>query len=119
MAEIKRLLKALYRGKFTSATFSLLDPIPFFAEFALWLSSGLSRQKKAKSFLQLNPASSELGQPVGATNSDWAGDLPADAAVWTLADVCAAKPPVFARVSLADLQSSRAQRSDSRAKRNA
>jgi D-aspartate ligase len=49
--ELKILLKALYSGKFTSATFSLLDPVPFFAEFALWVSSGLSRQKKAKDFL--------------------------------------------------------------------
>jgi len=115
MAEIRRLLQALYGGKFTSATFSLLDPIPFFAEFALWLSSGLSRQKKAKSFLQLNPAGSELGQPEGATDWDFAGDLPAEAAVWRLADVRAANPPLVTRVSLADLQGSRAQRSDSRA----
>jgi D-aspartate ligase len=54
-AEITRLLKALYGRKFTSATFSLLDPVPFFAEFALWISSGLSRQKKAKKFLRSNP----------------------------------------------------------------
>jgi hypothetical protein len=36
---------------------------------------GLSRQKKDKSFLQLNPAGSELGQPAGATDLDFAGDL--------------------------------------------
>jgi len=54
MAEIKRLLRAFFRGKLTSATFSLWDPVPFFAEFALFISSGLSRQKKAKKFLQLD-----------------------------------------------------------------
>jgi predicted ATP-grasp superfamily ATP-dependent carboligase len=115
MAEIKRLLKALYRGKFTSATFSLLDPIPFFAEFALWLSSGLSRQKKAKSFLQLSPAGSEPGQMAGPTPSDLGGHRPADAAAWALADERAANPPVMARISLGDLNSHLAQRSDSHA----
>jgi hypothetical protein len=35
-----------------------LDPVPFFAELALWVSSGISRQKKAKEFLELNPANS-------------------------------------------------------------
>jgi predicted ATP-grasp superfamily ATP-dependent carboligase len=115
MAEIRRLLKALYRGKFTSATFSLLDPIPFFAEFALWLSSGLSRQKKAKSFLQLSPAGSEPGQMAGPTPSDLGGHRPADAAAWALADERAANPPVMARISLGDLNSHLAQRSDSHA----
>jgi D-aspartate ligase len=55
MAEVKRLLRAVQAGKFTSATFSLVDPVPFFAEFVLWASSGLSRQKKAKDFLQFGP----------------------------------------------------------------
>jgi len=63
MAEIKRLLKAVVSGKLTSATFRLTDPVPFFAECALWLSSGLSRQKKAKSFLTSDPAGSN---PVSA-----------------------------------------------------
>jgi hypothetical protein len=36
---------------------------------------GLSRQKEAKSFLQLNPAGSKIGQPAGATDLDFAGDL--------------------------------------------
>lgn len=71
-AEVKILLKALCTGKFTSATFSLRDPVPFFAEFALWISSGISRQKKAKGFLDFSPRSSELGQPGGRT--DWAPD---------------------------------------------
>jgi D-aspartate ligase len=55
MAEVKRLLNALRSGRLTSGTLSLLDPVPFFAEFALWISSGLSRQRKAKKFLQLKP----------------------------------------------------------------
>ncbi len=58
MAEVKRLLKAVVSGKLTSATFRLTDPVPFFAECALWLSSGLSRQKKAKNFLASDPAAS-------------------------------------------------------------
>ena len=45
-------------GRLTSGTFSLLDPVPFFAEFAFWIPSGLSRQKKAKKFLQLEPVGS-------------------------------------------------------------
>jgi D-aspartate ligase len=55
MAEITRLLNALRSGRLTSGTLSFLDPVPFFAEFALWISSGLSRQRKAKKFLQLRP----------------------------------------------------------------
>ncbi len=54
-ADILGVLKAASTGKLTSATFDLLDPIPFFAEFALWISSGISRQKKAKEFLGLDP----------------------------------------------------------------
>jgi len=59
-ADILRVLKAVLTGKLTSATFDLLDPVPFFAEFALWISSGTSRQKKAKEFLALDPVNSEL-----------------------------------------------------------
>lgn len=55
MAEVKKLLRAVFSRKLTSATFSFTDPVPFFAEFALWISSGLSRQKKAKEFLQSDP----------------------------------------------------------------
>jgi predicted ATP-grasp superfamily ATP-dependent carboligase len=54
-AELKRLLRAMGSGKCTLATFSFADPIPFFAEFVLWGSSGLSRKKKAEDFLKLNP----------------------------------------------------------------
>lgn len=57
-ADILGLLKIALTGKLTSATFDLLDPVPFFAEFALWVSSGISRQKKAKKFLEINPANS-------------------------------------------------------------
>jgi len=115
VAEVKRLLKALFGGKFTSATFSLLDPIPFFAEFALWLSSGLSRQKKAKSFLQLDPAGSGIDQQVSPTDSDFGERQPGEDAEWASADVRAANQPIIARVSLADLKRSHAQRSDSHA----
>ena len=112
-AEIKKLLKALYSGKFTSATFSLRDPIPFCAEFALWLSSGLSRQKKAKNFLQVDPAGSHLGELVDRTEAGLAEGWSADAATWALADVRAANSPVVARVSLGDLKSHQSQNSDS------
>jgi D-aspartate ligase len=54
-AELKRLWNAIQKGKLTPATFRFLDPVPFFAEFALWILSGLSRQKKAKDFLQVTP----------------------------------------------------------------
>jgi predicted ATP-grasp superfamily ATP-dependent carboligase len=68
MAEVKRLLSALFSRRFTSATFSLLDPVPFFAEFALWLSSGSSRQKKAKDFLQFDPQRPEQSRD----RAEWA-----------------------------------------------
>jgi D-aspartate ligase len=51
-AEIKSLYKAVQSAKVTSATFSFVDPLPFFAEFALWISSGVSRQETAKKFVQ-------------------------------------------------------------------
>jgi D-aspartate ligase len=109
-AELKRLLRALTSGKLTSATFSLLDPIPFFAEFALWISSGLSRQKKAKNFLQLDPVGSKVNQPVNPT--EWASEKarPADDPTWPLADVRAANSPLVARFGLGDLGSRHSQR---------
>ena len=55
-AEIKRLLMAAHTRKLTLATFSLLDPIPFFAELALWASSGSTRRKKANDILQIDTA---------------------------------------------------------------
>lgn len=48
--EIQRLLKAIRTRNITLATFDLRDPVPFFAEFALWALSGLARQKKASEF---------------------------------------------------------------------
>jgi D-aspartate ligase len=64
MAELKALLKAALSGKLTLATFRFSDPVPFFAEFALWISSGLSRQRKARGFLRSDPISSKMG-PLG------------------------------------------------------
>ncbi len=58
LADILGVLKAAVTGKLTSATFDPFDPVPFFAEIALWVSSGMSRQKKAKEFLELDPVSS-------------------------------------------------------------
>jgi D-aspartate ligase len=87
MAEIKRLLKAVVSSKLTSATFRLTDPVPFFAECALWLSSGLSRQKKAKNFLASDPADSS---PAHSQS-----ELPS------------VNPPVLTRVPLGELNNSR------------
>jgi predicted ATP-grasp superfamily ATP-dependent carboligase len=52
VAELKELLAALFTGRLTLASFKVLDAVPFFAEFAMWLKSGVSRQQKAKEFLQ-------------------------------------------------------------------
>lgn len=49
--EIARLVKVVATGRFTPAVFDPLDPVPFFAEFVLWASNGLSRQKKARDVL--------------------------------------------------------------------
>jgi D-aspartate ligase len=102
MVELKRLLKALYSGKLTSATFDPLDPVPFFAEFVLWVSSGLSRQKKAKDFLQLDPAGSNLDQPGDRT--EWASGEVRSAEASTLAGVRTANSSIVARFGLADLE---------------
>ena len=59
LRNVGSILNAMYRGQLTSATFSLLDPLPFVAEFALWISSGLKRQIRAKKFLQLDPVGSK------------------------------------------------------------
>jgi D-aspartate ligase len=108
MAEVKLLLKALCRGKFTSATFSLLDPVPFFAEFVLWASSGVSRQKKAKGFLALDPVGPN---PESGARTGWApGEVrSADASTLPLADVRAANSPMVARFGLADLAGRKSQ----------
>ena len=50
--EVNRLLRAWVSGRFTLATFSLADPVPFFAELVLWGYSGKARQRKAKQVLQ-------------------------------------------------------------------
>jgi len=51
VAEMRRLLQAVLRGDLTAAAFDILDPIPFFAEFALWIRTGLARQRRASNFL--------------------------------------------------------------------
>lgn len=102
MAEVKRLLGALYRCKFTSATFSLLDPVPFFAEFVLWVSSGLSRQKKAKDFLQLDPVGSQPDQSTVPADPVFDEAHSRDAVVWPMANIHTANSPVVARVALGE-----------------
>jgi D-aspartate ligase len=103
-AEIRRLMSALYSGKFTSGTFSLLDPVPFFAEFALWISSGLSRQKKAKDFLHLDPVGYHLDGLGGPTEWTPGEVYCADGQTWRLADVRATNSPLVARFGLAELK---------------
>ncbi len=84
-ADVKRLMTALYSGRFTSATFSVVDPVPFFAELGLWISSGVSRQRKAKAFLQLNPSSS---QPERSGAREVSGGVPRSRArFWPFASV--------------------------------
>jgi hypothetical protein len=113
MVEVKRLLSALHTGKLTSATFSFLDPVPFFAEFALWVSSGLSRQKKAKDFLQFDPVASNLDQ-VGHRTEMATGEVrSADAPAWPLSDVRGANSPIVARFGLAALEGRQSQHRDS------
>jgi D-aspartate ligase len=110
-AEVKKLLKAIITAKFTSATFSLLDPIPFFAEFALWISSGLSRQKKAKNFLQLDPLGSNVHQLAESKERVHERVSRADNTTWPLSDVRAANSPVVARFGLGNLESRQSQNS--------
>ena len=105
---IKRLLAAFFGRKFTSATFSLLDPVPFFAEFVLWISSGLSRQKKAKDFLQLEPVRPRSGENPDLPEVYREGRSPG-AAAWTLEDVRAAYS-IVARVELGNLEAHRSVR---------
>jgi D-aspartate ligase len=56
--EIKALLTAARKGQLTAATFSVRDPVPFLSELALWMSAGVSRQRKARKFVQFDPAGS-------------------------------------------------------------
>ena len=55
IAEIAKVFKAWASGKFTLATFSPQDPVPFFAELFLFLASGISRQKKAQQVVRCAP----------------------------------------------------------------
>lgn len=57
--EVKELLLSIRHKKFEFATLSRLDPLPFFAEFVLWLASGISRQKKARNFIQSSSANAK------------------------------------------------------------
>ena len=66
--ELQRVLRALLQGRLTSASLNFLDPVPFFAEFALWISSGISRQKKAKEFLQ--PTAADTRLPAAVTRDE-------------------------------------------------
>jgi D-aspartate ligase len=102
MVEVKRLLRAIHSGKLTSATFNPLDPVPFVAEFVLWASSGVSRQRKAKGFLELDPVGSKLSQP-DRTESGTEEVRSTDADAWPLAGVRAPNSPVVARFGLTDL----------------
>jgi predicted ATP-grasp superfamily ATP-dependent carboligase len=111
-AEIKRLMSAIYSGEFTSATFSLLDPVPFFAEFALWISSGLSRQKKAKDFFHLDPVVSELGQSVGRTERVSERVHSGDAPTLLSADVRTANSPIVARFGFGSMEGTKIRSRD-------
>jgi D-aspartate ligase len=112
-AEVKRLLKAVYDGKFTSATFRLLDPVPFFAEFTSWVSSKLLRQKKGKAFLQLDLVGPKLDQPGYRTERGPREARSADAPTWPLADVRTANSPIVSRLGLAGLEGRQSQHRDS------
>ncbi len=109
-AAIKRLLTAILSRKFTSATFSLMDPLPFFAEFALWISSGISRQKKAKDFLQLDPQGSRSDPSIGRVQQASHRADDSDAPAWPLSDVRVANSPVVARVGLGELEVHQSER---------
>jgi len=110
-AEVKRLLKVASSGRLTSATFSPTDPLPFFAEFALWISSGLSRQKKAKMFLQLDRVSSSQdgagGRPELKSGRIGSTDTPA----LPSANVRGANSAIVARFDLGTLEARQSQHS--------
>lgn len=83
-AEIKALLSAWAGGKFTLATFSLLDPLPFFAELFLWATSGVSRQKKARQVLQSKAPALEV--PADAGRDHFSSTLTPEPVAAILAD---------------------------------
>ena len=112
-ADVKRLMRVLYRGRFTSATFSVVDPVPFFAELGLWISSGLSRQRKAKAFLQLDPSSS---QPERSGEREVSGEARSSGArILSLASVRTANAPVVARFGLGGMAGHTSERDRSEA----
>jgi len=103
-AEIKQLLRAVFSGNLTAATFSFMDPLPFFAEFVLWISSGLSRQRKAKDFLQLDPLDSQSQESSNQVEPMFGEARTSGAAIWPLADVRSANSPIVARFGLDHLE---------------
>jgi len=103
IAEVKGLLRALYSRKFAFATFSLTDPVPFCAEFVRWISSGLSRQNKAKAFLQLESVGPRTGLSLDLAENLYREGPSPDARAWTLEDVRAACS-IVARVELGELE---------------
>lgn len=107
MAEVKKLLSAFCSRKFTSATFSLTDPVPFFAEFALWISSGLSRQKMAKDFLQFEPGASDSGQSSHRAERVFGEECDS---TWPLSDVRVGASSIVGRIDLGDLEEHKSER---------
>jgi D-aspartate ligase len=112
VAAIKRLLSALCTRSVTSATFSITDPAPFFAELALWVSSGISRQKKARDFLQLDPLGSRPHRSGGLEEGLAATAGRADHPTWREGDIHDADSPDVATIAVG-FDASRTQ--DSRA----
>jgi predicted ATP-grasp superfamily ATP-dependent carboligase len=102
MAEVKRLLRTLFSRRLTSATFSFTDPVPFVAEFALWISSGLSRQKKAKDFLQFEPLHSK--RPGDARKRLFEEPHTPDDPLWPVEDVRAVHSLIVVSLGLGELE---------------
>jgi D-aspartate ligase len=48
VVEALRTIAAFAKGQVTLAAFSIRDPLPFFAEYVLWVWQGASRQRKAR-----------------------------------------------------------------------
>ena len=109
MAVLMRLLRAVCSGKFACATFSPTDPLPFLAEFVLWVSSCLSRRKKTKDFLQLDPVGSRTSQSLDLAKQAAREGRSPDTPPWTLEDVRAAYS-IVARVELGNLKSQQSAR---------
>jgi D-aspartate ligase len=60
-AEIRALLTAVRDRRLALATFDLRDPVPFFAELALWVLQGPARQRKARAPLSPGTLASVAG----------------------------------------------------------